>query len=355
MLTKVRYPLKAMLLWTRVELLVFLLFSAAVTAAYHLAGLSFLQVPWAPVAVIGTAVAFIVSFQNNAAYGRIWEARKIWGGIVNASRTWGIQVSDMVTNEHLAADERASDEELAAVKRVLVRRHIGWMTALRHAMRQRKSWEEFEQHRTNREWQDKMHIPEKAASLAEDLAAYLEKDELEEVLGKGNKATAILTLQSRHLRQLKERGLVWEFAFLELERLLQELFTLQGKSERIKNFPYPRQYATLSHIFVRLFSFFIPFAAVPEFASIGVKLAASWPTVAPHLVWVAVPFCTIISWIFHTMERIGRVGENPFEGSANDVPISTIARGIEIDLRQMLGEDAASIPEPLPEVYSVQM
>jgi putative membrane protein len=60
-------------------------------------------------------------------------------------------------------------------------------------------------------------------------------------------------------------------------------------------------------------------------------------------------------WIFHTMNRIGRVGENPFEGSANDVPISTIARGIEIDLRQNLGESADEIPKQFEARNDTQM
>jgi putative membrane protein len=55
------------------------------------------------------------------------------------------------------------------------------------------------------------------------------------------------------------------------------------------------------------------------------------------------------------MERIGRTGENPFEGSANDVPISTIARGIEIDLRQNLGESLEDIPKQFPIVFDAQM
>ena len=141
MLTKSRYSLKDMLLWTRWELLVFLIGAAAVTALYTTFDLSFLRLPWAPVAVIGTAVAFIVGFQNNAAYGRIWEARKIWGGIVNTSRTWGMKTRDMVTNEY--AKEPASDEELVEIRETLVHRHIAWMAALRHAMRMAKPWEEF--------------------------------------------------------------------------------------------------------------------------------------------------------------------------------------------------------------------
>ena len=54
------------------------------------------------------------------------------------------------------------------------------------------------------------------------------------------------------------------------------------------------------------------------------------------------------------MERIGRTGENPFEGTSNDVPISTIARGIEIDLRQNLGESKENIPDQFPTNYDVQ-
>ena len=353
MLTKPRYSLKDMLLWTRWETLVFFGAATAITALYSLLGLSFLRLPWAPVAVVGTAVAFIVGFQNNAAYGRIWEARKIWGGIVNTSRTWGMKTKDMVSNER--AEQPVSEKELAEIREALVHRHIAWLAALRHAMRKNKPWEEFERHGTNREWQRQMHIPERIRTLEDDVFDYLSSGEIEHIGDKSKKATALLYLQSQHLRRLKERGLIWEFSFLELENLLEELFTLQGKSERIKNFPYPRQYATLSHIFVRLFLVLIPFATVPAFGAIGKSLDHDWPTLAPLFVWIAVPFITIIAWIFHTMERIGRVGENPFEGSANDVPISTIARGIEIDLRQMLDEDKDTVPEPLPEAYSVQM
>lgn len=59
-------------------------------------------------------------------------------------------------------------------------------------------------------------------------------------------------------------------------------------------------------------------------------------------------------WIFHTMERIGRVGENPFEGSANDVPISTISKNIEIDMLQILDINK-KIPNQFPEQYDVIM
>jgi len=338
-----------MLMWTRRELMFFAVYAAILTVAFA-SGLTFLRLPWAPVGVVGTAVAFIVGFQNNAAYGRIWEARKIWGGIVNTSRTWGQQVIDMVHTGGTIDDDQLRREHTA-----LVHRHVAWMVALRHAMRAERPWEEFDKHGTNREWAREIHIPERIHDLEDELFDCLPEDEWDDVMARKNKAVAILNMQSRHLTRLKDKGLLWEFAYLELQGLLREMFTLQGKSERIKNFPYPRQYATLSYQFVRIFIVLLPFAAIAEFASLGEALQASWPTMAPHFIWAAIPFCALISWVFHTMERIGRVGENPFEGSANDVPISTIARGIEIDLRQMLGEPESHLPSPVPTSYGVQM
>jgi putative membrane protein len=342
-----------MVLWTRWEIIGFLLFSMMITVLYQVLDFTFLKVPWTPVALIGTAVAFIVGFQNNSAYGRIWEARKIWGGIVNASRTWAMKTKDMISTEY--AKDAVNLEDLYASKKAVVYRHIAWLTALRYAMRQPRKWEVFEEHQTNREWSKMIHIPERAIELKDELARYLNAGDLEYTMGKNNKAAAILFLQSGHIRDLKERGIIWEFSFLELENILQELFTLQGKTERIKNFPYPRQYATLSHLFVRIFLVLLPFAIIPEFSRLGESLANNFPMISSYFVWIGVPFCAVVSWVFHTMERIGRVGENPFEGSANDVPISTIARGIEIDLRQLLDEGDESIPEQFAEQYHVQM
>lgn len=353
MLTKNRYSIKDMFWWTRLETLFFLVYTLVVVIGYEYFDFTFLKVPWTPVALIGTAVAFIIGFQNSAAYGRIWEARKIWGGIVNTSRTWGMKVKDMVNNEY--ADKPMTENELIAERKTLVYRHIAWLNALRHAMRQHKQWELFRKHKTNREWSDRVSIPEKEFTLEQDLEDYLTPVDKSYVLAKNNKAAALLYLQSSHLRALKERGVIWEFSFLELENLLQELFTLQGKSERIKNFPYPRQYATLSYYFVWIFILLLPFGLVPEFSKHGESMMSVFGASNNFFVWASIPFCASVSWVFHTMMRIGTVGENPFEGSANDVPISTISRGIEIDLRQLMDEDPQGIPPQFPENMHVQM
>ncbi len=339
-----------MALWTRFDTLKFILIITAWVAAYQFIDIAWLRIPWTPMALIGTAVAFVIGFQNNSVYGRIWEARKIWGGVVNTSRTFAVFVQDMVTGEH--AQKAPAADELAQEVKTLTYRHIAWMTALRHSMRQEKEWEVVAKTRTNTEWG--IAPPEKRADLKEDLSPYLSEQDLEYVLDKGNKQTAVLYLQSHHLRALKERGLIWQFAFLQLERVIEELFTLQGKTERIKNFPYPRQYATLNHFFMWILLLFLPIALVPQFTDIGVKIISDYPRLGEYFAWLSIPIYTAVAWVFHTMERIGRTGENPFEGTANDVPISTIARGIETDLRQNLGEKKEDIPPAFADDHHVQ-
>ncbi|WP_232827447.1 bestrophin family protein [Winogradskyella aurantiaca] len=353
MLTKRRYSVKEMVLWTRGETLIYLGYAGVITVLYRVFDFTFLNVPWTPVALIGTAVAFMIGFQNNSAYGRIWEARKIWGAIVNTSRTWGMKVQDMIRPYEDQA--QLTEEELIEERRVLIYRHIAWLTALRYAMRTRKSWETQHTAVTNREWRNSIHIPEEVSTLEDNLLMYLSREEHEYVLSKGNKPTAILFLQSEHLRRLKEKGCLWQFAFINLENVLEELFTHQGKSERIKNFPYPRQYASLSLYLTRVFAVLLPFGLIPEFAEIGESMLDDFYHIGNYFIWAAIPFCGVVSWAFHVMERMARVGENPFEGVPNDVPISTISRAIEINLRQMLDENHEDIPTQFPEERNVQM
>lgn len=348
--TRKNYTAYQMAWWTRFETLLFLVIILFWVALYFFLELEWLRIPWTPLALIGTAVAFVIGFQNNAAYGRIWEARKIWGGVVNTSRTLGVFVQDMISNAH--TEKPVEEAELQKEIKTITYRHIAWMTALRHAMRQPKPWETNVTHKTNQEWG--LRPPELESDVETDLKPYISEEDMKYVMSKGNKQTALLYLQSHHLRALKEKGLIWEFAFLQLEGVIEELFTLQGKSERIKNFPYPRHFATLNHFFMWIFVLLLPMALVPQFAEIGVEISEESPIIGSLFIWFTIPFYVIVAWIFHTMERIGRTGENPFEGTANDVPISTISRGIEIDLRQNLGESKEEIPPQFEERINTQ-
>lgn len=352
MYTKRIFSPVTLILWTRYDLLAFLVIASLPVVLYGVLDQRWIHFPWLPIALVGTSVAFILSFQNNAAYGRVWEARKIWGGIVNSSRALGFMVNDFVTNEFM--EEPATEEELRSIRRRMVMRHIAWLTALRHAMRAKRPWETNHRALTNKEWQNRIKVHELHTPLQEDIAEYVPEGEGPMVCGKANPAAQLLALQSRELQNLRSRGLIEDFRHMEMQGVLNALVEHQGKSERIKNFPYPRQYATLNSMFLWIFILLIPFGLVHEFADVERELVADYGWLDGWFVWMSVPFSVVVMWIFHTMERIGRVTENPFEGSVNDVPITTISRGIEIDLRQMIDDDPASIPPPIEARHHTQ-
>ena len=119
MYTKKTFTISQMAWWTRYETFLFFVIIIVCVSAYFFFDLTWLKIPWTPMALIGTAVAFVIGFQNNAVYDRIWEARKIWGGIVNTSRTFGVFVQDMLSDEH--AKESVTKEAIAKESLVNVR------------------------------------------------------------------------------------------------------------------------------------------------------------------------------------------------------------------------------------------
>lgn len=344
-----RYSFKSVLIWTKREILFFLAIATIYTALYELLDIKWLQVPLSPVALVGTAVAFLVGFQNNAAYDRIWEARKVYGGIVNNSRSLIITLKDSFYM-HRA---EATKEEKEAL-RIVTHRHIAWLTALRYALRTRKSWEtSYDQMHKRANF--KYLVPEQETTLEEELAPYLSKEEYDYVMAKENKANAIIGLQSAHLRRLTDEKKLWDFSLLNLQTMLKELTELQGMAERIKNFPYPKQYGSIGFHFVHIFMWLLPMAIAPEFAAMGAKFADHNPLIGEYFVWFNIPFTVLVIWVFNTMLRIGLAGENPFEGSPNDVPISNISRTITRDLLQLIDENPELIPPPYENPNNIQM
>lgn len=170
MYTRKIFPLKEMAMWTRIETLYFILIAIFETALYIYTN-GIIQFPFTPVALIGTAVAFIIGFQSNSAYGRIWEARQIWGSIVNSSRTFGMMVQDFVNNDHTKT--KRSEEEIKAIHKTIIHRHIAWLTALRYAMRQPRTWEYVMNEKTNIEWANKIYVPEFQEDFDKTINQYL--------------------------------------------------------------------------------------------------------------------------------------------------------------------------------------
>ncbi|PQJ78842.1 bestrophin family protein [Polaribacter porphyrae] len=352
------FPVKTVLKWTRRDIFLFLLIGAIPVILFDLLGLKWLHVPWLPLGVLGTAISFLISFKNNASYDRLWEARKIWGGIVNTSRTWTIMVKDFIDIHD--SEKTPINANLKEIKKELVHRHVAWLTALRYQLRADKPWESHvKNQKSNKEFKKQHYLVcEDTIAIEEAIKPYITEKEYTEVFKKGNKPSQLLGIQSKRLKELMNSGLIEDFRHMEMMNVLKELYTLQGKSERIKNFPYPRQYATLNYMFVWVFIILLPFGIMEGFESIGQHIVEDLTThqsksnwrhlaqefIAKHFVWFSIPFSALLSWVFHTMEVIGENTENPFEGGPNDVPITDLSRGIEIDIRQLI--DDTDIPEP---------
>ncbi|MBD3675657.1 MAG: hypothetical protein HUJ26_19265 [Planctomycetaceae bacterium] len=354
MYTRKVVPIRWMLRWTRPHIVGFTALAFIPVFLFEVVGFKWLHVPWLPLSVLGTAVAFIVGFKNNASYDRLWEARKIWGGIVNASRSLTVMVKDLIQKDDIPPGE------LAAIHRELVYRHIAWMTALRYQLRTVRPWENKRATPANRRFEGVMiDIVESNVPLEHAIEKFLSPADLEQISNKSNHASQILGLQSRRLKELRKQGFLEVFEHVELERMLAELYTLQGKCERIKNFPYPRQFATLNYIFVWLFIFLLPYGLMEEFEKIGdhivsdhtaheaamIELHSLWTLFGKHFIWFSIPFSATVSWVFYALEVVGEHSENPFEGGPNDIPITNLCRNIEIDIRQLIDDDG--VPEPL--------
>ena len=319
------------------NLVKFTLWSLAVTAAYvWLKPQNInISIPFAPISTIGIAVAFYVGFKNSQSYDRFWEGRKIWGGVVNYSRTWANQVLTYVNNRYTS--DPLPPEALHAIHHELIYRHIAWINALRIQLRKTTMLD-----RENLSFTPDFQL-QQDRECTDQIGAFLQQEEFDDVLAKANTATHLVKNQGRQLRQLESEGLVENFRHIDMMQTLEEMYNLQGKCERIKNTPFPRQYAFFSAVCVWIFVLLVPLGLVAEFDKLGTDA----------YIWLTIPFSIIISWIFTTIEIVGDNSEDPFENYVNDVPMTALCRTIEIDLREML--DETELPEKVQPVGDVLM
>ena len=307
------YKLFEFLDWTRRDIYVLIVLGVVPVVAYQTGNMKWLGIPWTVVALLGTATAFIVGFKNVQTYNRTWEARQI------------------------SRDSFDNTEK----SRELVYRHLAWLTALRYQLRETRAWESTSKAH-NAEYLRYYSIPEMQTTLETELAKFLPDAELTQILATRSKATQIMGLQSKAIRGLFSSQVIVVTQFVDMQRSIRDFLLLQGRCERIKDFPYPRQFASINSFFIKLFCLLLPFGLLREFDSLNQSVEG---VIKGNMVWLVIPFSVLISWMYTSLGRVGESTESPFEGSANDVPISQMCRTAEIDLREMLGE--TDLPSPL--------
>ena len=261
-----------------------------------------LELDMVPVSILGGALAIFLGFRNNSAYDRWWEARKIWGGIVNYSRTFAMQVMSFPSEKH--SDGQVPEEERKAWQRDMIMRHLAWLHATNMHLRKKFDWDKLDD--------------------------YITREELDRIKDLANKPTQLINTQGQRINTAFERGYIDSFRHMEMTRVQEEFYNLQGKAERIKNTVFPYYYNYFTRVFLWIFVICLPF---------GLVQAMEWGTI---------PMTGVVGFVFFILEKSGSITENPFEGRAADTPITTIVRAIETDLVQILGE--GKLPESKPAI-----
>jgi len=242
--------------------------------------------------LMGLALGIFLGFRNNTSYDRFWEGRRLWGSLVNVSRS--------LTRDLLTVLPRGADGGATAVQQRQVYRLIAFANALRMGLREQTD--------------------------LGALAPLLPEGDTEAVRDHKNLPNAILLQMAAEHQALAAAGALSDYWAVLLAERLAALTDVQGGCERIKNTPMPHSYSILIHSIVALYVFALPFG-----------LVGTLHYFTPLVV-------LMVSYTFLGLDTVGDELEDPFGEDLNDLPLSTLCRTIEINLRQMLGE--RDVPPP---------
>ncbi len=248
--------LKMMCFFAWKNLLITLLISTTVTALYYFLDWKFLSIPFLPVGTIGTAVAFYVGFKNNQAYDRLWEARRLWGGITNTSRSLAASVLAIIPDKNVQED--------------ILYRHIAFINILRMQLRKTIVWATTKENLHQSKFTEAEELEKYESAIVKLFNACDGENLFQSVKNKSNIASETLRCQYEVIIQLKRTKQIDYFEHSDMLRLLGELYNQQGGCERTKNMPLFRQYSIFSRIFVKLFLALLPFALLSFMSDIKV-------------------------------------------------------------------------------------
>ena len=297
MILRDSFPLKR--LWPRTykRLLVLLAFDCAIAGLYVFWGWDWLSLDALPIGTLGSALTIFLAFRANAAYGRWWEARQLWGSLVNTSRALARQALT-------ALDVDPHDGEQKKLRDDIVIHQVAFVHALRCHLRKQNALPELYG----------LLGPERADSLR------LYKN-----------IPNVLTLRiGELLQEARTRGMIDSMRWTALDGSLTTLANIQGACERIKNTPLPRQFSSLPSVLVDAFCWLVPLGLV---SGLGLVTPVA---------------STLISFILIALDASSSAIEDPFENTVNDTPMTALSRGIELTLREMINQRQA-----LPEVTAI--
>lgn len=260
------------------DLLAILIYAALVGTLDHFAYFKNISIPLALSALIGTLLSLLLAFRTSQSYERWWEARVIWGGIVNDSRTLIRQLIEFLPND---ADKDKYLKEFATRQSI-------WCFALAESLRK--------------------------TELSPQVSAYCSLNGL----NSGNLPNLLLTKHAEGLATLGDRYHLDAIKIVQLDTTIQRLTDSMGKCERIKNTIFPRSYSILIHFLIYVLMTILPFGLDDNNPVIEICLA------------------TMVPALFIAIERTAILMQDPFENRPTDTPMTLLSVNIERNLMEMI-------------------
>ncbi|NYH18691.1 bestrophin family protein [Paraburkholderia bryophila] len=278
--------------------LIFCISIIAVAAHDHLLPVSLNLNTTAPFSLIGIALAVFLGFRNNASYDRWWEARKLWGQLLNESRS--------LTREVLTLPSRPLPKEDT-------QEFFAALSALPHALRHQL----------------------RKSDPTEDLTARLPQALFNRVIVSRYKPATLMLYLGEWVQRQARAGAIDPMAVIAFDRNLNGLSDVIGGCERIASTPLPFAYSVMIHRTVYFFCASLPFGLVD---SIGIFTPV---------------FAVFVAYTFMAHEAIASQIEEPFGTDDNDLALNAISATIEDATRDLLGEASLPMPKPQPEDYAL--
>ncbi|MBL7766022.1 MAG: hypothetical protein JNJ58_08020 [Chitinophagaceae bacterium] len=301
------------------NILLFLLYGASLCAlhAYAFDAFQFqLHIPFALIGPIGVAVAIYASFKNGQSYDRMWEARKNWGGLSTATKIFANQLMMYLSGSTVSDIDDCLQRQIAYLNahKFQLRKRAPHSRPITASIRKYYYGEPSEA-----DWQREVYD-----KLNEAEAAFIRTC--------SNKALQLYYLQQQHLRTLQAQRNIDEFRLMDMMKSLDTCLENQGKNERIKSTPFPRQYAFFSRSFVIIYILILPFGILDIYKHYSLLVYA-----------IITLLFVVVAWLFITIELVGSHSEDPFDSFITDIPMNSICRTVEIDLAEM--RRRSDIPE----------
>lgn len=227
--------------YMRWELAASTLLSVAVYYLYYNRHIEKVSLPFSVAAILGSALAIFLAFRNNNSYSRWWEARTIWGGIINNSRIFARQI--IANADSALSSGKVGAEQVERYKTEMIYRQIAFAHALRLHLRGQKQFEEFG------------HL--------------LSKEEFAQAIRKQNIPNFLLLVQGGRIKDGMKSEILGAFDNISLEPTLAGFNNFQGACERIKNTPLLRQYHFFTKLFLLVFMALLPFSLISDFSKMG--------------------------------------------------------------------------------------